>query len=596
MAKESTHEKKDSLEVPGIATGANLISPQKHSWLSRDWLWGLILILAVVLVYSPVWWAGYIWDDNTHLTNNPCIVGPFGLREIWTTKAASIYPLTLTTFWIEHKMWGLAPLPYHLVSVLTQAACAIMLWQVLRSLRVPGAWLGAALWALHPVQVESVAWIAETKNTQSCLFYLLSILFFLKLLKERDAGVRIKSDWNYALTLLFAALAMTSKFSTVVLPMVLCLCTWWLERRWQWRRLLQLAPIFAMSALTAGITLWYGSVAQVLLSERLLRSWPERIVTAGDVFWFYVGKLIWPPPLLAMYPRWQIDASQWISYLPLLAAIILLLVLWLNRKTWARPYLFALAYFLVVLFPFLGFFDQSFWRFSFVEDHLQYLAGMGPLALIGAGMLWLANLYIPTKPWLQYGLCAVLLLTLGIASWQRAWAYQSEETLWTDTLKKNPNCWFGYNHLGAVFDQKGQIDQSILCYRKSVEIKPDNFFGQDALSSELQRKGQFEEAVIHSQKAVELGPDFAEARNNLGLALAQNGQLDEAITQFQNALEMALEIDPKRSDFHNNLGNAFLKAGQVSNAIDEFEMALQINPHNAQAQQNLTLARSILLQ
>jgi hypothetical protein len=207
------------------------------SWLSRDWLWGLILVLTVVLVYQPVWSAGFIWDDDYHVTANPCIVGPLGLKEIWTTSAWQPFPLVMTVFWVEHALWGLAPLPYHLVNVFQQAMGTVLLWRVLRSLRVPGAWLGAALWALHPVQVESVAWISEMKNTQSCVFYLLTILFFVRWLKARDLDGRTGAGWNYGLTLLFAALAMASKSSTVILPVVLGLCAWWMEGKWPWRHL-----------------------------------------------------------------------------------------------------------------------------------------------------------------------------------------------------------------------------------------------------------------------------------------------------------------------------------------------------------------------
>ena len=176
------------------------------------------------------------------VTANPCIVGPLGLKEIWTTSAADICPLTLTTFWVEHALWGLAPLPYHLINVFMHGGCAVVLWRVLRSLHLPGAWLGAALWALHPVQVESVAWITELKNTQSGLFYLLTILFFVRGLKDAN-GRR----WNYGRVLLFAAMALASKSSTVVLPVILCLCAWWVEGRWHWRNLAKTAPIFLMS-------------------------------------------------------------------------------------------------------------------------------------------------------------------------------------------------------------------------------------------------------------------------------------------------------------------------------------------------------------
>ena len=224
-------------------------------WLSRNWLLGLILVVAVIATYSPIWHAGYIWDDSMHVTENPCVVGPLGLKEIWTTSAWRPFPLVITMFWVEHALWGLAPLPYHLVNVFEHAACAVLLWRVLLGLRIPGAWLGAALWALHPLQVESVAWISEMKNTQSGLFYLLTILFFVKSLRTKEGHKQNEVDWNYGLTLLFAALAMASKSSTVILPVVLCLCAWWMDGRWHWRNLIKLSPIFLLSVAASAASL-----------------------------------------------------------------------------------------------------------------------------------------------------------------------------------------------------------------------------------------------------------------------------------------------------------------------------------------------------
>lgn len=196
------------------------------------WLWGLLLVLAISLAYAPVWHAGFIWDDDLNLATNPCIAGPLGLKEIWTTSAGDICPLTFTTFWVEHAWWGLSPLPYHLVNVLLHALSAVLLWRILRRLHVPGAWLGAALWGIHPVEVESVAWITELKNTQSGLFFLLSILFFVRWLAScprrtpylpcNTSGVKdlvrsVGNGWNYGLTLFFAALSMASKCPTAIL-------------------------------------------------------------------------------------------------------------------------------------------------------------------------------------------------------------------------------------------------------------------------------------------------------------------------------------------------------------------------------------------
>ena len=163
--------------------------------LDRPLILGALLFAAVVAAYAGTLAHGFIWDDDLHVFANPRIIGPQGLREIWTTAAANYFPLVLTNFRVQHALWGLAPAGYHAVTILCHALGALLLWRVLLALRVPGAWLGAALWALHPVQVESVAWISELKNTQSGIFFLLSIWFWLKWIEvgpvsDRPIGLR----------------------------------------------------------------------------------------------------------------------------------------------------------------------------------------------------------------------------------------------------------------------------------------------------------------------------------------------------------------------------------------------------------------------
>ncbi|HUB67069.1 MAG TPA: tetratricopeptide repeat protein [Candidatus Methylacidiphilales bacterium] len=505
--------------------------------LRHDWLFGLILVLAVILTYTPVWQAGFIWDDDEQLTGNPCIAGPLGLKEIWTTVHAGYYPLVLTTFWVEHAIWGWAPLPYHIVNVLLHGVCAVLLWRILRSLQMPGAWLGAALWALHPVQVETAAWVTELKNTQSGIFYLLAILFFLRwqdreILGEKGAG------GDYALTLVFALLAILSKPSTVILPAVLGLCWWWKGGAWNLRIMLRLAPVILISA---GASLW-AMVEQKFHAgaegSEWAQNWPDRLVIAGRAVWFYLGKLAWPHPLIFIYPRWQIAASQPLSYLPLAAVALVLAVLWRYRNQGLRPVFFIFAYFLIALFPVLGFFDFYFFRFSFVGDHFQYLASMGPLALAGAGLAMLADFALPGKIWLRSGLGTGLLLILAVASWRQIGIYQNLETLWLDTLAKNPDCWMGHNNLGNIFAEQGQIDDAMVEYQKALDLNPNYPDAQNDLGAELLQKGRMDEAIAHFRKALEIDPDYSEVHYNLGFALLQEGRAGEAIVEFQNALRL----------------------------------------------------------
>ena len=373
-----------------IRPPASPASDATRGWLrtlwARGWLKGLLLVVAVVIAYLPVGHAGFIWDDDSHLTANPCIVGPLGFKDIWLSSAATYYPLVLTSFWVQHAIWGLHSLPYHLVNVGMHGACVVLLWVVLRSLKVRGAWWGAALWGLHPVQTESVAWITELKNTQSCWFYLLAIWFFLR---WRGAGAfagRKGTEREYGLALLCAALAILSKASTVMLPVVLGLVWWWTAGRWNWRNLCRLAPFLMISAAASGWTIWEQQYHSGAVGAEWSQSRGERLVIAGKAVWFYLGKLVWPHPLIFIYPRWEIDAGSLTAYGPVLALGIILILLWVNRGGRAGPVFFALAYFVVSLFPVLGFFNVYFFRYSFVGDHFQYLASMGPLALAAAGM------------------------------------------------------------------------------------------------------------------------------------------------------------------------------------------------------------------
>jgi tetratricopeptide (TPR) repeat protein len=316
---------------------------------------------------------------------------------------------------------------------------------------------------------------------------------------------------------------------------------------------------------------------------RWVRTWPERLAGAGDAVWFYLGKLLWPHPLITIYPRWQIDAGQWVQYLALLALITILSIFWLKRGAWSRACFFAFTYFVAALLPALGLIDNSIFRFSLVFDHLQYLASIGPLVLAGAGLARLSNFVMPKKPVLQSSLCAALLLILGMATWQRTLVYKSEETLWTDTLAKNPDCWIGHNNLGKALYQKGQVDEAMAQCQRALEIDPKYAEAHSNLGMALFQKGQVDEAVAHYQKALEINPNDATTHYNFGNALFQKGQVDEAVAHYQKALE----IQPSFAAAHSNIGNALFQKGQLNEAVAQFQKALEINPNDAEVHYNL---------
>ena len=548
-----------------------------------DWFYGFLLIGIIFIAYARVWHAGFIWDDESHLTQNPCIVGPLGLKDIWTSTRAVYYPLVLTTFWTLHKFVGLNPSPYHILNVLLHAASAVLLWRILRQLDVRGAWLGAALWALHPVMVQSVAWVTELKNTQSCLFYLLSIFWFLKVDAE-GTGERLRW-WRFGWALLFFVMAIASKPSTVMLPGVLALCVWWRRGQVQLRNLMTLIPFVLISALASVWTIWEQKFHARASGPEWTQTWPERLIIAGRAMWFYLGKLIWPHPLIFIYPRWELNSSQLTAYFPLLLALAALVGLWLVRGKWTRPVSFVAAYFVISLFPVLGFFSVYFFRYSFVSDHFQYLASMGPLALAGAGITegiaatrW--------KRFLQPGVSGILLLALGAVTLQQSLVYTDLITLYQDTLRKNPACWMAHYNLGIALHDRGQNDQSIAHYRQAAAIRPEYVEAHYNLARLLVEKGEFEDAIAHYEQALTINPDDAEAHNNLGSTLFQIGRVDEAIVHFQKALA----IQPDYADASCNLANALLSKGDMDGAIVHYTACLALSPNQADVQYNLASA------
>ena len=576
----------------------------------RDWLWGFLLIALVFLAYAPVFGAGFVWDDESHLTQNPCIVGPLGLKEIWTSTRAVYYPLVLTTFWVLHKFVGLNPLPYHILNVLMHAGSAVLLWRLLRQLGVRGAWLGAALWALHPVMVQSVAWVTELKNTQSCLFYLLSIFCFLNW--EEHSQIRkspIKSALLFSLSLACFVLATLSKPSVVMLPIVIALCVWWRRGRIGWKDGVPLAPFLLISAFASAWTIWEQKFHASAVGPEWAQTWPERLIIAGRAIWFYLGKLAWPHPLIFIYPRWEIHSSQWMAYLPLLAATLGLIVSWALPGRAGRALFFAAAYYVVSLFPVLGFFSVYFFRYSFVSDHFQYLASMGPLALAGAAIATLVGRFCETplelasdtdapqsssdnigvarrKLFLGSVGCSILLLSLAFLTWRQSAVYHDLITLYTRTLANNPACWMAHYNLGIALHDHGETDKAITHYRQAIELRPGYAEAHYNLGRLLAEKGEINDAINHYEATLAINAADAEAHNNLGATLFQAGRVDDAIAHYQEALA----VRPDYAEASCNLADALLSKGDMDGAITHYRTCVAVLPNHTDAQYNLASA------
>jgi tetratricopeptide (TPR) repeat protein len=590
----------------------------RDSLWRRNWFWALLLIAFVFIAYGQVFRADFIWDDESHLTRNPCVIGPLGLKEIWTTAQAVYYPLVLTTFWALHKIAGLNPTPYHFLNVFLHAVSAVLLWRILQLLKIRGAWLGAALWALHPVMVQSVAWITELKNTQSCLFYLLSIFFFLKW-DEVPRVTRIEDkqetlanhpcyQW-FILSLFLFILATVSKPSVVMLPVVLGLCIWWVRGKIRRRDALALAPFALISALASGWTIWEQKFHARAAGPDWAQTLPERLIIAGKAIWFYLGKLVWPHPLIFIYPRWSLDSSNLLAYVPLLATIAGLVALWFIHAKWGRASFFAAAYYVVSLFPVLGFFSVFFFRYSFVSDHFQYLASMGPLALAGAGIATVVGRLCQTplelssgtdalrlsenesaaartKLFLASALGILLLLLLSFLTWRQTSQYRDLVASYTATLQKNPSCWMADYNLGIVLGEQGKADQAIDHYQRAIALRPDYAEAHYNLGRLLAEQGQLDDAIAHYKSAAAINPADAETQNNLGVTLFGIGRADDAIVHYQKALE----IRPGYAEASCNLANALIAKGDFDGAIARYTACLAAIPDREEAQYNLASA------
>ena len=559
------------------------------------WQGGLIVLL-VVLAYLPALRGGFIWDDDSYVTQNPALHNGEGLRQIWFTPGATpqYYPLSFTSFWVDYHLWKLNPLGYHLINLLLHAINAILLWTILRQLRVRGAWLAAAIFAVHPVNVESVAWITERKNVLAGFFYLSSALACLRFwLPNLAADSRTGrgpqttaaglGDWKfYWLALLLYLCALLAKTATIALPVAVFLVVWWKRGKVGRRELFPLAPFLAVGLAMGLFTVWVEKHFVHAAGSGWAFSFPERGLIAGRAVWFYLGKLVWPHPLMFIYPRWEIHAARPLAYLPVLALVVVLFVLWVKRKGWARPMLVALAYFLALLFPVLGFFNVYFFRYSFVADHFQYLASIGPLTLAAAGISRLFG-FIKKQEW---ALCGALLVVLGALTWQQAGIYRNLETLWRDTLAKNPDCWMAQNNLGTVFADKGRYDEAIKYYHKAIQLNPNFSEAQYGLGLAFAAQGRLDEAIENYRKAIQINPNYFDALKDLGNAFADKGRFDEAIENYRKAIR----INPNYAEAQFNLGNALVAKGQFDEAIENYYKAIRINPNYAEALNNLGIA------
>jgi protein O-mannosyl-transferase len=536
-----------------------------HFWSS--WLIGIVLLVATLAAYQPAWRGGLLWDDDKHVTSKE-LQSVDGLRRIWFDLGATqqYYPAAHTAFWIEHRIWGDATFPYHLVNIGLHVLSAVLLLVILRRLAVPGAPFAAALFALHPLQVESVAWISELKNTLSGVFFLLSALIYLRFDSERSAR-------HYAASFGLFVLALLTKSVTATLPGVLIVICWWRRRRLDWRRdVTPTLPFFAVGAAMGLFTAWVERSYIGAQGEEFHFSVIERCLIAGRATWFYLGKFFWPSQFSFQYPRWSIDQHTASQYLYPAGVLLLFAVCWILQRRSRAP-LAALLLFGGILFPSLGFVNVYPFRFSFVANHFQYLALIPIAVLSSAGAVMLSRRWFPDRTWIPAGGALALAIALVILTWEQSHQYSDSITLYRSTLEQNPSSWLAHSNLGALL-RPSAPDEALFHLTEAVRLKPDSEIGHYNLANLLQQTGRFGEAVREYQETIRLSPGMALAHYNLGSTLLQMGRVADAQSAFREAIRM----DPNLALAHSGLCRTLQSTGHPEDARRTCETAVRLQP------------------
>jgi Tfp pilus assembly protein PilF len=529
----------------------------------------VLLVAATLLAYWPALHGGFLFDDDAMVIGSALVKAPDGLWRMWfTTEAVDYWPLTNSSLWLEWRLWGDTTTGYHVTNVLLHACSGLLVWAILRRLSIPGAWIAAMLFALHPVNVQSVAWIAQRKNTLALVFFLLALLWFVT---ER-----------YRLSLAAFLLAMLSKGSVAVLPVILVALVWWLNGRVTRRDLVRIAPFFAIAIGLTLVNIWFQR--RMPGGERDI-SMIDRLLGASGVIWWYLGKAIAPVRLAFVYPQWKVSASELFWWLPSMGAIAVTALLWWTReRPLARSLLFAWLFFCIALVPVMGLSDVYFMIYSLVADHYEYIAMIAVVACIGAALAVLGFRGSGVlRFWAARAIAAAMIVTFGVLTWKQAHLYASGETLYRATLQLNPDAWALRNNLGAILLERDANEEALRELREANRANPDFRQVKNNTCTALARLRMMDEAIAACVKALSEDPDRSVSHYSLGMALASRGDLARARSEF----ETALRLDPKSVEARSYLAELLLETGNPADAVAHYREVLRQRPSSAIARASL---------
>ena len=576
------------------------------------WLGVMTIILAVLWVYSPALDGGWLWDDDWYITNNPLVRDLAGLWKFWCAPGSwtEYYPLEETLLWVEWHLFGNATPGYHLVTISLHAANALLVWRLLARLGLRNAWLGGFIFAVHPAAVDSVAWIAETKNTASTLPCLLAMIAWIDFENRREPR-------DYFLALACFTIGMLCKIAIAPLPAVLLLYTWWKRYRIAWRDTFTTAPFFVIAVVLSAISIAAG-VIYSQQAGKAADTLPQldlaaRIALAGQSLGVYFAHVVWPVDLLPSYPQWNIGASSPPAFVPCLVLAAVFAALWFRRASWGAAAILALGTFVLFLAPFLGFVSASYMSFTWIMDHYLYVAMIGPVGLFIAALDSIGNRVAASSRIAVTGAALLMGALLAFAARGYAAMFSDEATLWGYTVQHNAGDWLAQDNLGKAQLVAGKPGDAANHFRAALALHPgraqthlslgrallamnrsgdaiaefDTALAIDPTNSEiydqkgmaLVQAGRAIDAVPLLQRAVQLRPHYAIGLGDLGIALALTGHLDEAL----NCFNASLAINPNYAATHVNLGHALRQLHRNTEADDQFRRALQLDPANTPA-------------
>jgi protein O-mannosyl-transferase len=538
-----------------------------------------LLAFATLAVYWPALHGAWLWDDTLDITGNEQLRDLSGLGQIWVHPSAlyDFYPLKFSVQWIQWHLWGMAPTGYHVTNIVLHVLSALLIWRLLARLGVVHAWIGGLLFAVHPIAVESVAWITELKNTLSLPPLLIAFGFFVEYEERRQLR-------NYVGAIGFFVASMLCKTSGVMFPFVLLLYAWWRRSRLRPRDVLATVPFFAVSLALGLVTVWF-QYHKAMTGGVPLGGIASRIALSGTAFVFYAWKCVVPINVMAIYPRWSVSPPLWWQFLPWPVLAAVLGWSWQHRATWRRHVLLGLGWFTLTLVPFLGFVAISYLRYSWVVDHMAYLPLVGIVGLAAAG-LDVVRSRMPATGARVIAMAAVGgCLGLALVARGHAAVFRSGHALWTDVVARNPDAWFAQNNLGRDLLDAGEPQSAIPYFEAALRLNPD-FIARTNLGTALYQTGRYDDALREFRTTLRLRPQDPIPHYNIGLVLQRTGHEREALAEF----DAALQRNPAHVDSLIARGTQLRLAGQPDRALRDLANAVELSPADPTAHHQLALA------